>query len=668
MVRWGEMEPPDRPESPVSRQDAVICALLGTATLVVYLQTVAPSLLEEGDGVELSMVAYLLGVSHPTGYPLFTLLGYAFTHLVPLGTVAARLNVFSSILTAMAAPAIYMLARQLSIARLGSAVAALTFAFSFSVWTVSTRGDVHGLHALLVALASALLIRWARAVDAGRHSAEGWRVARGYLVSCAFICGLGIANHITTYLLAPAFLVYFAWAGRPFWSRPLRLLVPVLAFAAPLLLYAYVPLRGEALLADPLLAQDPAGLGAPLYVTLGLVSPHYLPGGWSGLLNLVFGLSYAPAIAAIPWSEAPARLAALPDLFARQLGPAGLLLAALGYLALLLRRPREGVLFGLVLAAFSLQVTRATEQDMGVFLIPAYLYFSVCVGYAAARIMQALDGIAGARFRRVARHATAGLLLLLPLSQVAGSLPEVDRSGDWSVYNYTERLFASNPPQGAIIMGAGDYVVPIRYRQSIDGLRPDLVALHVGFGTDHFLELVDQAAANGRPVLMVESLPEEERGPDTGRFTAKVSPLPLSGDARPQYAAYTSIAARVALLGYDLPSESAHPGQAFGIRLYWRALQRIDADYEFFVRLISPQGSTAWQVQRTPLSQWYPPSVWQVGATYADDVLLHLPADTPPGLYNLEVGWTLHGELVELVRDGFTEEAPIVLRQVVVGP
>ena len=103
------MKPSDRPGSPASRQDALLCVLVGAVALFVYLRTVAPSLLEEGDGVELATVSYVLGISHPTGYPLFTLLGYLFTHLVPVGSVVGRLNVLSAILTAAAAPAAYLL-------------------------------------------------------------------------------------------------------------------------------------------------------------------------------------------------------------------------------------------------------------------------------------------------------------------------------------------------------------------------------------------------------------------------------------------------------------------------------------------------------------------------------------------------------------------------------
>ncbi len=150
---------------PWARRDLVIAGGIGVLFLTVYLRTVAPSLLTEGDGIELAMVSYLLGIAHPTGYPLFTLLGYLFTHmlpthLLPWGNVAGRLGIMSALFSAAAVPAVYALARQLHLDRFGSLLAALTFGLGQAAWTVAARGDVHGLNALLMALSTALLVRW----------------------------------------------------------------------------------------------------------------------------------------------------------------------------------------------------------------------------------------------------------------------------------------------------------------------------------------------------------------------------------------------------------------------------------------------------------------------------------------------------------------------------
>ena len=183
-----------------------------------------------------------------------------------------------------------------------------------------------------------------------------------------------------------------------------------------------------------------------------------------------------------------------------------------------------------------------------------------------------------------------------------------------------------------------------------------------------FLDLVEQARQKGRPAYMVEVLPEDDRDAATGRFTAKVSPVPVFGEARPQFAAYTNIAGQVALLGYDLPSETVRRGQAFHVRFYWKVLRDMDTDYQFFVRLITPDSRIANLVKRPPVSKWYPTSVWKEGATYWDDVRLPVPGFAEPGVYNLEVAWEQGEEMLPLIREGYQEQTPIVLRQITILP
>ena len=74
-----------------------MAVLLGGACLRAVRATLAPTVLA-GDGGEFQFVPYLLGVAHPTGYPLYTLLGWLWSHLLPVGDVAYRMNLFSALL------------------------------------------------------------------------------------------------------------------------------------------------------------------------------------------------------------------------------------------------------------------------------------------------------------------------------------------------------------------------------------------------------------------------------------------------------------------------------------------------------------------------------------------------------------------------------------------
>src|SRR5687768_18416903 len=79
---------------------ATIVALAG---LLMYGSSASPTVTYGGDCGELIAASYRLGIAHPTGYPLYCLVGRLFASLLPLGEVAARYNVLSALLASAAA-------------------------------------------------------------------------------------------------------------------------------------------------------------------------------------------------------------------------------------------------------------------------------------------------------------------------------------------------------------------------------------------------------------------------------------------------------------------------------------------------------------------------------------------------------------------------------------
>src|SRR5947209_508958 len=154
-----------------------------------------------GDYAEFQMCAAILGVPHPTGYPLYVLLGKLFT-LLPVGDVAYRVNLSSAIYMAGAAAVLFAVAARL-IASLGArtwwwaaGAGAAFFALSPTVWSMALVARSYSLNALLVASVIFALVSWRRT---GR---PGW-----FYASCALI-GLSLVHHGTTYLLLPAYGLY----------------------------------------------------------------------------------------------------------------------------------------------------------------------------------------------------------------------------------------------------------------------------------------------------------------------------------------------------------------------------------------------------------------------------------------------------------------------------
>ncbi len=218
-------------------------ALLAATTLAVYLRTLAYDVLP-GDAGEFQFAAWRLGLTHPTGYPLYMIVGGLWQRgLALLGAnPAAALNALSAVFAVLAVLALYALMRRPPLAGLtqSRAVAvftALLLAANHTFWSQALIAEVYTLHALLLL---ALLL----ALDSlTRGDASGSAVTRP-LTGVALIAGLSLAHHAMTLLAAPAVLLYL-WATRYPWRKiTVRgWLTLAAAFTLPLLLYAYIPLH-----------------------------------------------------------------------------------------------------------------------------------------------------------------------------------------------------------------------------------------------------------------------------------------------------------------------------------------------------------------------------------------------------------------------------------------
>ena len=202
------------------------------------------------DTAELQGVPYILGITHPTGFPLYVMLGYVWSHAVAISTVAWRMNAMSGIAIAVACVAAYGTARQFGATRAIALLATLWFAFSRSVWAHAARAEAQDLAVMCAALAIYLFVRWMR---------EG--NDRQFLAAFA-LCGLAMAAHPNALWILPGLVVGAAIAPR----RPSpRLIAGALALCvAGLALYLYLPLRSAYVVAhhlDPTAALPGAGGG-----------------------------------------------------------------------------------------------------------------------------------------------------------------------------------------------------------------------------------------------------------------------------------------------------------------------------------------------------------------------------------------------------------------------
>ena len=146
------------------RRDYVIALIIGLAGFVLYAATAAPSVATLfDDSLEFQVVLPTLGIAHPSGYPLYTLLGKLFTLLIPFRDAAGRANLLSALCAGAAVGVLYLLAQKVAGNRAAAATATALFALSPAWWSQATIAEVYALHGLLVVLFLYLLLRWEEA-------------------------------------------------------------------------------------------------------------------------------------------------------------------------------------------------------------------------------------------------------------------------------------------------------------------------------------------------------------------------------------------------------------------------------------------------------------------------------------------------------------------------
>jgi tetratricopeptide (TPR) repeat protein len=204
--------PPSRPER-FQRSDFIAAAIVAFVTLGVYIVTLAPNVTLEDSG-ELITAAAKFGVGHPPGYPLWTMSGFALSHIFPFGNLAWRMNLLcalfgaasNAVLTLLACHSGRWLLQRWTAPEHQAAVrpyvfymgllVGLVIGFSDVMWSQAVISAVHGtLNALFVNLTLFFFYLW---------MLDPRKTHR--LVLTVFIFSLGLTNHHTLVQIIPGFL------------------------------------------------------------------------------------------------------------------------------------------------------------------------------------------------------------------------------------------------------------------------------------------------------------------------------------------------------------------------------------------------------------------------------------------------------------------------------
>ena len=421
----------------LQRRPWVLSIAIAILCFCVYALTHAPTV-QYTDNGELAAAAVTLGVAHPTGYPLFTLLAHVWSMI---STDIGWMNLLAGVWCAIAVGATHALLQRVlrsvttasdSVITWSATAGAGMLGWSGIVWAQATSLEVYSLHLALLTLTLLCIISsWGRTVHADR-----WSVLAGLLY------GLMLANHLSSVFLAPGLFLLWLSGAQPGALRRWYLVVgPALLGIA---LYAILPLRS---------AQHPP-------INWGMVHRD-----WDAFLYHVKGTQFGV------WMFSDKQIVKinariLRDLITNAVLWIGYIPFAVGLWTLLKQHRGTGLAF-LAIIAGNLGISLGYSiPDIDPYFLPTILVAMIILAVGLSHFGQ----------RLLPRAAWA--LAVLPCIALGMNYSNSDRSSHRAVGGYTQWVFAHAEPNAIIITRQWDYFCSAAwYEQTVRNTRTDVAVI-----------------------------------------------------------------------------------------------------------------------------------------------------------------------------------------------
>ncbi|MCS6774719.1 MAG: DUF2723 domain-containing protein [Thermoflexales bacterium] len=590
---------------------ATIHIITFTLGLLLYVFT-AQGDVQPADSGEFQVAAFTLGIPHPPGYPLYTLLGWLFIQtfgvpLLGLSLLSAVAAAFTLLFVSLSVQAIVACAWRTwwgsTLGAVFGASAALTLAGSTTFWAQATTANIRSLTALFTALLIfASVAAWANP----RPSA---------LVAWALVFGLGVGHHASLAFVGSTLGVFVAWAlWRAGALTKRAVALSLLALLVTQTVWLYLPLRDMA----------GARFAPGTLTTLEGFLWHVLARGFAGDM---FAFTAPDALVN--------RLELVPTLLRFQFSDRMLL--ATGLTALVLLRQRRAHALALLAAwGAHLFITLTYRAPQTVeYALPCWVLMAVLLGAGAGSVVYDLSTKplqAGTAF------AVCGWVLVSAAEDLgarAGNF--ILLAQDRSVRGAAESTLRAAQPN-SVILAQWHQATPMWALQEVEGIRRDVKVEYVfPRGAQPYPEtFAQQAAAQvAQRTTYVTSFFAEAFS------AAGVRALPVPG--APAWQVVTATAQHALPLPHrfdqridvgivHLERQTVEIGQPFTVDLAWRRVGEAQLGDALTVRLMRPEGRLAanTDVQLDPKIP--------EGQTEFRRMQMAAPLDLPPGAYDLLVG------------------------------
>ncbi len=439
---------------------------------IIYIFTLAPSVVQIDSG-ELAAVQITLGIAHPTGYPLFTMLGYLFS-LIPLPfTKIFQMNLLAAIYCSSAIGVFtftikYSLdnllvfkkieapkkekrksrgkpeepVKQIELSDnfkiLSAVFGGLTLAFSRTFWFQSTSVEVYSLHLLLISLTIFFLLK-AFVSSFENDKLYNWLVF-------AFFLALGFTNHMTTLLilLGTSYLFFSRYGYN---SASFKKILLMLLFFLPVLIivYTYLPIRAS---------QNP-------------ILNWSNPTDWERIYRHITGKQYQVWLFT-SFDSAGKQLSHFFSILPLEFF-LSLLISAIGFFVSMFRAKK---LFLFILITFAFSVLYSINYD--IYDIDSYflLAFIMISFFAVFGVIKILE------MKSLPKKYALAFLAIVLLIQFYFNFIKVNQSNVYTFEDYTKSVLKSVPENSIIFSYQWDYFISSSYYyQAVENFRKDVTVI-----------------------------------------------------------------------------------------------------------------------------------------------------------------------------------------------
>jgi len=576
--------------------------------LTLYTITLSPGLLPADNG-EFQLIGAQLGVAHPPGFPLYTLLAHAAARIGALvnATPAAAINLLSALIAAGTLALLFQIVLDLTGKLWTAAAAATALAGATTFWAQAVTANIRMLTAFFATLTLFALIRcWQ---SAGTPSDTVRRRDR-YLTLTAFSLALGFTHHLSLAFMGLIFVGFALLVDPALRRSPRRWAAPFLAALLGVLPLLYLPLRANA---------GVRGAGSSLATWDGFLT-HFLGLGFQG----DFFYFITPGVL---WE----RLQVMGNVLTFQFSPWLLAGMALGFLLLARRSWRLTLLIGASFALHSFITATYRAPQTVEYMLPAYIPTAITLGIAAGGLEK---WPRDPDSRRMLQGLLAGSLLLAALVQIGAGYPgmrALHHSTDTRDYAQT---VLEGAPADSVLLANWHWVTPLWYLQEVEAMRPDVIVRYVAPGEGAYAQTwaqeIGAALANGRAVVATwydaaayAALPPPE--PLGEAFLFRQRPLTaLPANLQPLTAGFNGVTLR----GYAISSSMLALGDSLILTAAWEG--EGDDPAALFAHLLGSDGRSAAQFDQ-------PVTLQPDNLTITRFTLTPRPG-TPPGVYTLVAG------------------------------